>query len=68
MEKVRSASQLRQAEATKETKRKLNKEKKRISELDTIIKKSSMNPLPSGALPANALTACWQNMRRSRKR
>ena len=39
MEKVRSASQLRQAEATKETKRKLNKEKKRISELDTIIKK-----------------------------
>ncbi len=39
MEKVRSASQLRQAEAAKETKRKLNKEKKRISELDTIIKK-----------------------------
>ena len=36
---MRSASQLRQAEATKETKRKLNKEKKRISELDTIIKK-----------------------------
>ena len=34
MEKVRSASQLRQAEAAKETKRKLNKEKKRISELD----------------------------------
>ena len=34
LEKVRSASQLRQAEATKETKRKLNKEKKRISELD----------------------------------
>ena len=39
LEKVRSASQLRQAEAAKETKRKLNKEKKRISELDTIIKK-----------------------------
>ena len=39
LEKVRSASQLRQAEAGKETKRKLNKEKKRISELDTIIKK-----------------------------
>ena len=36
---MRSASQLRQAEAAKETKRKLNKEKKRISELDTIIKK-----------------------------
>ena len=34
-----SASQLRQAEAARETKRKLNKEKKRISELDTIIKK-----------------------------
>ena len=34
LEKVRSASQLRQAEAAKETKRKLNKEKKRISELD----------------------------------
>ena len=39
LEKVRSASQLRQAEAVKETKRRLNKEKKRISELDTIIKK-----------------------------
>ena len=39
LKKVRSASQLRQAEAAKETKRKLNKEKKRISELDTIIKK-----------------------------
>ena len=39
LEKVRSASQLRQAEAAKETKRKLNKEEKRISELDTIIKK-----------------------------
>ena len=39
LEKVRSASQLRQAEAAKETKRKLNKEKKRISDLDTIIKK-----------------------------
>lgn len=39
MEKVRSASQLRQAEAAKETKRKLNKERKRITELDTIIKK-----------------------------
>ena len=39
LEKVRSASQLHQAEAAKETKRKLNKEKKRISELDTIIKK-----------------------------
>ena len=39
LEKVRSASQLRQAEGAKETKRKLNKEKKRISELDTIIKK-----------------------------
>ena len=39
LEKVRSASQLRQAEAAKETKRKLSKEKKRISELDTIIKK-----------------------------
>ena len=39
LEKVRSASQLRQAEAAKETKRRLNKDKKRISELDTIIKK-----------------------------
>ena len=39
LEKVRSASQLRQAEAAKETERRLNKEKKRISELDTIIKK-----------------------------
>ena len=39
MEKVRSASQIRQEEAVKETKRKLNKDKKRIAELDNIIKK-----------------------------
>ena len=39
MEKVRSASQIRQAEAAKETKRKLNKDRKRIAELDNIIKK-----------------------------
>ena len=39
MEKVRSASQLRQAEAAKDARRKLSKDKKRIAELDTIIKK-----------------------------
>ena len=39
MEKVRSASQIRQAEAAKETKRKMNKDRKRITELDNIIKK-----------------------------
>ena len=39
IEKVRAASQIRQAEAAKETKRKLNKNPKRIAELDTIIKK-----------------------------
>lgn len=39
LEKVRSASQLRQAEAAKDAKRKLSKDKKRITELDTIIKK-----------------------------
>lgn len=39
MEKVRAASQIRQAEAAKETKRKLNKDRKRITELDSIIKK-----------------------------
>ncbi len=39
IEKVRSASQIRQREAAKETKRKLSREKKRIGELDTIIKK-----------------------------
>lgn len=39
IEKVRNASQLRQAEAAKEIKRKLNKERKRITELDNIIKK-----------------------------
>ena len=38
-EKVRSASQLRQAEAAKDAKRKLNKDRKRITELDNIIKK-----------------------------
>ena len=39
MEKVRSASQVRQAEAAKDTKRKLSKDKKRVSDLDSIIKK-----------------------------
>ena len=39
MEKVRSASQIKQKEAVKEIKRKLNKDKKRIAELDNIIKK-----------------------------
>ena len=37
MEKVRSASQFRQAEAAKGARRKLNKDKKRIAELDTIM-------------------------------
>ena len=37
--KVRAASQIRQKEAAKDTKRKLNKDRKRIAELDTIIKK-----------------------------
>lgn len=39
LEKVRSASQIRQKEAAKDAKRKLNKDRKRITELDTIIKK-----------------------------
>ena len=39
IEKVRAASQIRQAEAAKETKRRLNKNQKRVAELDTIIKK-----------------------------
>ncbi len=39
MEKVRAASQLRQAETVKAAKRKLNKDRKRITELDGIIKK-----------------------------
>lgn len=67
LEKVRSASQLRQAEATKETKRKLNKEKSGFPSWIPS-SRSSMNPLPSGALPASGSTACWRNMRRSRKR
>ncbi|MCI5864807.1 MAG: recombinase family protein [Cloacibacillus porcorum] len=37
--KVRAASQVRQAEAAKDTKRKLNKDRKRHTELNTIIKK-----------------------------
>ena len=37
--KVRAASQVRQAEAAKDTKRKLNKDRKRHTELDIIIKK-----------------------------
>ena len=39
LEKVRSASQIRQKEVAKENKRKLNKDRKRITELDNIIKK-----------------------------
>ncbi len=39
MEKIRCASQIKQEEMAKEIKRKLNKDKKRISELDVIIKK-----------------------------
>lgn len=38
-QKVRAASQVRQAEAAKDAKRKLNKDRKRHQELDTIIKK-----------------------------
>ena len=38
-EKVRAASQIMQKEAAKETKRRLSKDKKRIAELDNIIKK-----------------------------
>jgi predicted RNA-binding Zn-ribbon protein involved in translation (DUF1610 family) len=37
--KVRAASQIKQKEAAKDTKRKLNKDRKRIAELDNIIKK-----------------------------
>ena len=39
MKKVRSASRIRQAEVAEDTKRKLNKDRRRIAELDTIIKK-----------------------------
>lgn len=37
LEKVRSASQMRQATAAKEAKRKLNKERKRVEELENVI-------------------------------
>ena len=39
VEKVRAASQIRQTEAAKDTKRKLNRDKKRAADLDTIIRK-----------------------------
>ena len=39
MEKVRAASQIRQEETAKDTKRKLKKDNKRVAELDNIIKK-----------------------------
>ena len=39
LDDIRSASQLRQKEAVKDTKRKLNKSRRRINELDGIIKK-----------------------------
>lgn len=38
-ERIRAASQVRQVEAAKDAKRRLNKDRKRHSELDTIIKK-----------------------------
>ena len=38
-EKVRAASQIRQKEAAKDTSRKLNKDRRRVDELDNIIKK-----------------------------
>lgn len=66
MKKVRSASQIRQVEVAKDTKRTLNKDRKRIAKLDTIIK-SSTNLLPLGALPMNALILCLQNTKRIRK-
>ena len=39
IQKVRAASEVRQAQAAKDLKRKLNKDKRRCEELDTIIKK-----------------------------
>lgn len=39
VQRVRDASQIRQKEAAKDTQRKLNKTKKRVTELDSIIKK-----------------------------
>lgn len=39
LDKVRSASQMRQATAAKEAKRKLNKDRKRVEELETVIQK-----------------------------
>ena len=39
IEKVRAASQIRQTEEAKATKRKLNKDRKRVAELDDIIRK-----------------------------
>lgn len=39
MEKVRAASQIRQAEAARDAKRKLSKDRRRVAELDKIIKK-----------------------------
>lgn len=49
VENVRSASQIRQTETAKDTKRKRNKEHKRIIELNTIIKKL-YDPLLSDGL------------------
>ena len=66
LEKVRSASQLRRVEAAKETKRRLNKEKKRISELDTIIKKL-YESFAVGRITGERFDSCWRNMRRNRK-
>ena len=66
MEKVRSASQIRQAEAAKETKRKLNKDRKRITELDNIIKKL-YETFAVGRISDERLTVCLRNMKRSKK-
>ncbi len=67
MEKVRSASQLQQAEAAKDAKRKLSKDKKRIAELDTIIKKL-YESFAVGRITDERLTVCWRITKQSRKR
>ena len=50
MEKVRSASQLRQVEAAKDAKRKLSKDKKRIAELQTEQRKAAAGNIPLGSV------------------
>ncbi len=66
IQKVRSISQVRQQEAAKELKRKVAKERKRIAELDVLIKKL-YETYAMGKLEEKRFEMLSPNMRRNRR-